>query len=65
MDSSDYEELDDVLYGEHQLEATVIAVDKDSKGKVVKYFIELHEGYTSSFDKVRYADPNELVRHNM
>ena len=60
--SESFNELDDVLYGKSKLSDTVIAVDKDSYGVVIKYFIELHEGYTSDRDKVRYVSPNELAR---
>lgn len=57
-----FEELEDVLYGDDHLDATVLSVIRDADGSPAQYTVELHEGYSSGDDKVRFAYPNELEK---
>lgn len=62
MSVKEFEELEDVLYGEDRLDATVMSVIRDADGVPAQYTVELHEGFSNEDDKVRFAFPDELER---
>lgn len=62
MGTKEFAELEDVLYGEGHLDATVLSVIRDADGSPVQYTVELHEGYSSGDDKIRLAYPGELEK---
>ena len=64
MTADEFEELEDVLYGEGLLDATVLSVIRDERGLPVQYTIELHEGFSDGNDKVRIVSPEELAKRS-